>query len=69
MKKLLLILPLLVACKSTKKANCDAYGHIYIDRDTITITTEHINYDNRCSAETTLVTCIVDTLYFKPKQK
>lgn len=26
MKKLLIILPLLIACKSTKKANCDAYG-------------------------------------------
>lgn len=26
MKKLLLILPLLFSCKSTKKADCDAYG-------------------------------------------
>jgi len=28
MKQLLLIIPLLVACKSTKNANCDAYGEI-----------------------------------------
>ena len=26
MKKLLIILPLLIACKSTKNADCDAYG-------------------------------------------
>jgi len=28
MKKLLIILPLLFSCKSTKKADCDAYGKI-----------------------------------------
>ena len=28
MKRLLLIIPLLVACKSTKNANCEAYGEI-----------------------------------------
>ena len=26
MKKLLLIIPLLFSCKSTKKVDCDAYG-------------------------------------------
>jgi hypothetical protein len=26
MKKLLLILPLLFSCKTSKKADCDAYG-------------------------------------------
>ena len=68
MKKLLLILPLLVAYKTTKKAQCECYGQMYIERDIVTITTEHINYDNRCSEETTLVTCVVDTLYI-PKQR
>ena len=68
MKKLLLILPLLVACKKTKKTQCECYGQIYIERDTVTITTEHINYNNRCSEETTLVTYVVDTLYI-PKQR
>jgi hypothetical protein len=28
MKRLLLIIPILVACKSTKNANCEAYGDI-----------------------------------------
>jgi hypothetical protein len=36
MKKLLIILPLLFACKSTKKTNCDAYGQDTIKTDTIT---------------------------------
>ena len=26
MKKLLFVLPILFSCKSTKKADCDAYG-------------------------------------------
>ena len=28
MKKLLIVLPLLFACKSTKNADCDAYGDV-----------------------------------------
>jgi hypothetical protein len=42
MKKLLLILPLLVACKSGEKANCEAYGDVHIKQDTITVT-KHTN--------------------------
>lgn len=66
MKKLLFILPLLLACKTRKTANCDAYG--YVNRDTIELTTEHINFEGKCSADTTLVLCIVDTFYI-PKQR
>ena len=66
MKKLLFILPLLVACKTTKTSDCDAYG--YIQKDTIKLTTEHINFEGRCSADTTMILCVVDTLYI-PKQR
>jgi len=66
MKKLLFILPLLVACKTTKTSDCDAYG--YIQKDTIELTTEHINFEGRCSADTTMILCVVDTLYI-PKQR
>lgn len=45
MKKLLLILPLLVACKSGEKANCEAYGDVHIKQDTVTIT-KHITPKN-----------------------
>lgn len=67
MKRLVLLLPLLMACKTSKESNCDAYGQMYINKDTITITTEHINYGNQCSTDTTLTVCIVDTLYI-PKR-
>ena len=30
MKKLLILLPLLASCKSTKHENCDAYGSIIV---------------------------------------
>ena len=66
MRKLLFILPLLFACKSSKDTNCDAYG--YIQQDTIRLTTEHINFEGKCSADTTLVLCIIDTVYI-PKQR
>lgn len=61
MKKLLLILPLLVACKSSKNVNCDAYGAVYEEQDTIVLTTEHINFNGKCSADTTIVTCVTNT--------
>ena len=68
MKKLLIILPLLVACKSSKNANCDAYGAVYIEHDTVVITTEHIHYDYKCYEPTTTITCVTDTFRI-PKQR
>lgn len=35
MKKLLIIIPLLFACKSSKKTSCDAYGQTHIKNDTV----------------------------------
>jgi len=68
MKKLLIILPLLFACKTSKKANCDAYGVRYVERDTVVITTEHIHYDGKCYEPSTTITCVVDT-FCVPKQR
>jgi hypothetical protein len=65
MKKLLFILPLLFACKTSKPVNCDSYG--YIQQDTIELTTEHINFNGKCSTDTTLITYVIDTLYI-PKR-
>jgi len=43
MKKLLFILPLLIACKSTKNANCDAYGAYRIPyTDSIVVSEYHV---------------------------
>jgi hypothetical protein len=42
MKKLLLILPLLISCKTTKKAECDAYGMVTVC-DTIIFDEQHIH--------------------------
>ena len=50
MKKLLFILPLLVACKTTKKADCDAYGYI-IESDEFDI--HKINAKNNSKFVTT----------------
>ena len=63
MKKLLIILPLLFACKSSKNTDCDAYGQTFVEQDTIVLTTEHINYGNKCSEDTTMVTYLVDSIY------
>lgn len=68
MKKLLIILPLLLACKTSKKANCDAYGAVYVEQDTIVLTTEHINLNDKCSEDTTIITCVTDTFRI-PKQR
>lgn len=38
MKKLLLILPLLFSCKTTKKTNCDAYGDNTKGKHKVTLT-------------------------------
>lgn len=67
MKKLLIILPLLFACKTSKKASCDCYTE-YIQKDTIVLTTEHINFNGKCSVDTAMVTCVTDTFRI-PKQK
>ena len=57
MKKLLIILPLLIACKSTKNADCDAYGSTTKDtipkyfeilmttNDTLHLAEEHVHLD------------------------
>jgi hypothetical protein len=65
MKKLLILPLILLSCKTKKSANCDAYG--YVNRDTIELTTEHINFEGKCSADTTLITYVIDTLYI-PKR-
>lgn len=51
------------SCKSSKP-DCDAYGYV-TGKDTVTIVTEHINYDNRCSESATIKNVIIDTIYFK----
>ena len=57
MKKLLIILPVLIACKSTKNADCDAYGSTTKDtipeyfeilmttNDTLHLAEEHVHLD------------------------
>ncbi len=68
MKKLLLIIPLLVSCKSSKNTNCGVYSAVYIEQDTIVLTTEHINFNGRCSMDTTIVTYVTNTVKI-PKQR
>lgn len=49
MKKLFLIIPLLIGCKSTKKT-CDAYSIYYVPyKDSITVSQwhEHVEFDNK----------------------
>lgn len=69
MKKLILILPLLLACKTKKNSSCDAYSDLYIEKDTLSITTEHINYGNKCSVDTTIITYISDSIYISKNIK
>jgi hypothetical protein len=46
MKKLLIVLPLLFACKTTKKASCDAYGDILkVDTLHLDETHAHIQFN------------------------
>jgi hypothetical protein len=54
---------IMLSCKSTKN-DCDAYGYA-VEKDTITIVTEHINYNNVCSESAIIKTVITDTIYFK----
>ena len=68
MKKLLIILPLLFSCKTSKKANYDTCGVSYVERDTVVITTEHIHYNGKCYESSTTITCVVDT-FCVPKQR
>ena len=56
-----ILIPL--SCKSSK-TDCDAYGYI-TGKDTVTIVTEHVNYDNQCSESATIKNVIIDTIYFK----
>jgi hypothetical protein len=70
MKKLTILgtalLPLFFSCSTTKKTKCDAYS--YIHKDTIILTTEHIHVGAMCSSDTSMILCVIDTLYI-PKQK
>lgn len=50
-------------CKSSKP-DCDSYGYV-TGKDTVTIVTEHINYNNQCSESATIKNVIIDTIYFK----
>jgi hypothetical protein len=54
---------ILSSCKSTK-TDCDAYGYV-TGKDTVTIVTEHINYDDKCSESAIIKNIITDTIYFK----
>lgn len=69
MKKLTLILLSaltlisVAGCKSTKN-DCDAYGYV-IDKDSIIIATEHVNYDNKCHETVVIENEIIDTFYLK----
>jgi hypothetical protein len=66
MNKLPILLALILfSCKTRKSANCDAYG--YVNHDTIKLTTEHINFEGKCSTDTTLITYVVDTFYIPKK--
>lgn len=64
MKKLIFIIPILFSCKTKKNSKCDAYSE-FIYKDTVTITTEHIHYNNKCSSDTTIRTPITDTFLIK----
>jgi hypothetical protein len=54
---------LLFSCKSTN-TDCDAYGYV-IEKDTVTIVTEHVNYDTYCSESATIENVITDTFYIR----
>jgi hypothetical protein len=70
MKKLTILgtalLLLFFSCSTTKKTKCDAYS--YIHSDTIILTPDHIHIGTMCSPDTSMILCVVDTLYI-PKQK
>lgn len=68
MKYLLFLTPVLFSCKTSKNTNCDAYGLIYVERDTIVLTTEHINFDGKCYEDTTMITCVTDTFKIPNKK-
>lgn len=57
------VLMLLASCKSSK-TDCDAYGYI-IDQDTVTIVTEHVNFEYRCSESVMITNVITDTIYLQ----
>jgi hypothetical protein len=54
---------LLFSCKSTN-TDCDAYAYV-VGKDTVTIVTEHVNYDTQCSESSTIETVITDTIYLR----
>jgi len=67
MKKIFISLTvLLFSCSTKKSSQCDCYTK-YIHQDTITLTTEHIHIGSMCSSDTTMILCVVDTIYI-PKR-
>ena len=54
------IISTLFGCKSSK-VGYECYS--YVDKDTITIVTEHVNYGGKCHESITCKNVIIDTLY------
>jgi len=68
MKKIFIPLTMLLfSCSTKKSSQCDCYTK-HIQKDTIILTTEHIHIGAMCSSDTTMVLCVVDTIYI-PKQR
>lgn len=42
MKKLLIVLPLLFACKTSKHINCDAYGSKQVEKNELVLKKQNI---------------------------
>lgn len=68
MKNLIIVttLSMLASCRSSK-TDCDAYGYV-IDQDTVTIVTEHVNFEYRCSESMVITNVITDTLYLNANE-
>ncbi len=58
----IMLIAAVVSCK-TSKDNCDAYSYA-VEKDTLSITTEHVNYDTSCHESITVKSVIADTFYF-----
>jgi hypothetical protein len=61
------LIALLFSCSTKKNSQCDCYTK-HIQKDTIILTTEHIHIGTMCSSDTTMILCVVDTIYI-PKQR
>jgi|LauGreDrversion4_2_1035121.scaffolds.fasta_scaffold609538_2 hypothetical protein len=59
--KLLILLSLILfSCKSTKDYGC--YSS-FVEKDTVTVVTEHVNYDGKCHESITVSNVVSDTVY------